>query len=349
MESLRKIIKNNGSISVAEFFNEAMFNPLYGYYTTKKPIGKKGDFITAPEISQTFGELIAAYFFNLILTSKNKIALVEMGAGNATLFFDVISTIKKLAIKTNKTAEINSRLSFNIIEISDSLSRIQKEKLSVLQFKVNWFKNFLNFKENNSNHEIYFFSNELFDCMPTHQFKKTRLGWQEILVDVNNDEFVFVLENFIEAKSKMIAKLAPNAKENDVFEYSFQANNLMNEISLAIQKQGGVGLIIDYGYFNSPLKSTFQSLKDHHSNNVLKNVGESDLTFHVDFKALDLIAKKNSLKTSFLTQREFLISLGIEERRKTLSQNSPDAGIAIDRLIDKEQMGELFKCLIFWK
>lgn len=360
MTDLKSLIKNNGAISVAEFFNEAMFNAIDGYYTTKKPIGKKGDFITSPEINQVFGELISAYFFNLILASNKKIALVEMGAGNATLFYDVISTIKKLAQKLNKFEEIKSRLSLNIIEISDSLTKIQKEKLAILSkdfCEINWYKNFADFQRNNSDREIYFFANELFDCFPTHQFKKTSQGWQEILVDFIDNKFVFILENFSELKHKMVSKLAlahdiNNPQESDIFEHSFKADQLMTEISYAIQTQGGVGLAIDYGYFTSPLKSTFQALKNHEFSNVLENIGESDLTFHVDFKGLERIAKMHSLKTSLISQREFLLSLGIEERRKTLlenSQNKDDINLSIDRLIDPKQMGELFKCLIFWK
>ena len=93
---IKTLIKNHGPLSIADFITEAMFNPLHGYYRTKKPIGKQGDFITAPEISQVFGELIAAYFLNFILASKKKIALVEMGAGRGTLFHDTISTINSL-------------------------------------------------------------------------------------------------------------------------------------------------------------------------------------------------------------------------------------------------------------
>ena len=171
---IKTLIKNHGPLSIAEFITEAMFNPLHGYYRTKKPIGKQGDFITAPEISQVFGELIAAYFLNFILASKKKIALVEMGAGRGTLFHDTISTINSLTKKLGRELDIKERVSFHIIEISESLTKIQQEKLQNCGVKINWYQNFASFRKQNPDREIYFFANELFDCFPTHQFIKTK-------------------------------------------------------------------------------------------------------------------------------------------------------------------------------
>lgn len=349
LANVKTLIKNHGPISIADFITEAMFNPLHGYYRTKKPIGKQGDFITAPEISQVFGELIAAYFLNFILTSKKKIALVEMGAGRGTLFYDIISTINSLTKKLGIELDIKERVSFHIIEISESLTKIQQEKLQNCGAEINWYQDFASFKKQNSDREIYFFANELLDCFPTHQFIKTKDGWQERLVGILSDELVFIAENFYAAKDKMVQNLIGDLKnpiaENSIFEHSFAAINFMNELCGSLKEQGGIGLIIDYGYLEIPLKSTLQALKNHQYHNVLQNVGECDITTLVNFSALENCAKNLQINSSLITQQEFLLGLGIEERKMSL-QISEDS--AIDRLINKAQMGELFKCLIIW-
>lgn len=143
--NIKSLVRNHGNLTIADFINEAMFNPLHGYYCTKKPIGKKGDFITAPEISQVFGELIAAYFLNLILASNTKISLVEMGAGRGTLFRDVVQTINSLAQKLGHN--IQERVSFSIIELSESLAKMQQENLQNCGVEITWYKNFAAFKK----------------------------------------------------------------------------------------------------------------------------------------------------------------------------------------------------------
>lgn len=362
MDKIKSLIKNHKNLNIADFISEAMFNPLHGYYRTKKPIGKDGDFITAPEISQTFGELIAAYFLSLILASPNKIALVEMGAGKGTLFADIILTIKSLAKKLGKDLEIKERVSFHIIEISESLTQIQQEKLHDYDAEITWYQDFAGFKKQNQSSEIYFFANELFDCFPTHQFIKTKAGWQEREVGILHDELVFVAQDFNPLKHKIAQELVnqwlkaeDKITEGAIFEHSFAAINFMHELSQALKDQGGIGLVIDYGYLDLPLKSTLQALKNHQYHDVLKNVGDCDITTLVNFLALKNCAEKSQLKSSLVTQREFLLELGIEERRKSLNnfeqENSAakSHNLAINRLIDADKMGELFKCLIIWR
>jgi len=344
----------NYPISIADFINEAMFAKLHGYYRTKQPIGRNGDFITAPEISSVFGELIASYLFSFIATSTKKIALVEMGAGNGTLFFDIINTIKILAKKIDREEEIKARIKFNIVEISESLTKTQKEKLQNSGSQIIWHQTFDEFTKNLQDEEIYFISNELFDCFPIHQFIKTKLGWQERLVANQNNELVFIAENFNSIKNEMVQKLFLTAskkvlaKEFDIFEYSFVAINFMQELSRTLQKQGGIALIIDYGYEDLPLKSTLQALKNHQYQNVLQNVGECDITSLVNFDALQNCAKKFNLSTSLTTQRNFLQNLKIEKKQENFAKNSKEYQ-AISRLVDADKMGELFKCLIVWK
>ncbi len=348
-QKIKNLLKNNGAITVADFINEAMFNPLNGYYRTKNPLGKEGDFITAPEISQMFGELIAAYFFNFILNSAaKKIAFVEMGAGRGTLFYDILRTFKNLSAKINCEREIFSRLDFHIIEISESLQKTQKEKLRDCDFKISWHQDFQGFEQSLKNdEEIYFVANELFDCFPIHQFVNIKNSWHERMVAAVDDKLVFVDEPANALKHKMVQSLIDQGlqlEDGAVFEYSFAATNFMNQLCEALAKRGGIGLVVDYGYTQLPLKSTLQALKNHQFSNVLENVYECDITSLVNFPSLEKCARKQNLQSSLISQRQFLLALEIEKRAKILNDET-----AMKRLIDADQMGELFKCLIIWR
>lgn len=355
--SVENLIKLNGAITIADFMNYAMFDKKTGYYRVKKPIGKNQDFITAPEISSVFGELIAIYFLNFIIESKKEIAFVEMGAGNGTLFFDIIETFLRIAKKLNIEEKIQ-KISFNIIEISEKLTQIQQEKFQNSNLKIKWHKNFDEFLNHNQNRQIYFISNELFDCFEIHQFAKTNKKWQEILVSLKNEKLTLITEKFNQEKHNFIEKIA---KENEIdenaneiiFEHSFKAQNFINQLSSSIKKQGGIAMIIDYGYYNSPLKSTLQAIKSHEKQDIFQDISNSDLTSLVNFKMLEKSAKNNNLQTSLVSQAKFLISLGIKEKESALLNyntflDESQVKSAINRLIDKNEMGELFKCLIIW-
>ncbi len=354
--SIETLIKLNGPLTIANFMQEAMFNPKKGYYKTHNPIGKNQDFITSPEISSIFGHLIAGYYLEFILKSTQEIAFVEMGAGLGTLFYDICNIFIKISQKLGKKDELLSKLSFNIIETSPELTNIQQKKLAKLNLRINWYQDFTEFQENNKNRQIYFLANELFDCFEIHQFSKKNYQWQEIMVDLKENKLNLVLENFVQKKHEFIEKIAAENeidgnKDEIIFEHSFTAQKFMNQLSLAIKNQGGICLIIDYGYFNSPLKSTLQAIKNHKKSNIFDNIYQSDLTAHVNFKMLKKTSENNALASSLVSQEHFLKSLGIQEKYQALRKRSDknESEIhAISRLTDPNQMGELFKCLIIW-
>lgn len=330
--------------------HKALFDEDNGYYRTKNPIGKDSDFITSPEISQVFGELLAAYLLQIFSTQKGKISLVEMGAGRGVLFFDILSSIKKLAEKNNALAiDFLNRTTFHIVEINEILKKIQQNKLSSAllprracddkEIEIKWHEKFEDFLQEAD--QIFFLSNELFDCFPIDQFVNTDIGWCERLIDRDS----FVIKNFDPKIHQLIQELAgADAPFGAVFEYSDSAKFFMTQLSQALKTKGGIAINFDYGYFKTEFANTFQAVKNHQKTDALKTSGDTDLTAHVDFGALDKIAKNLGLNSSLITQREFLISLGIEERRKKL----PAQDSAIDRLIAPDQMGELFKCHIIW-
>ncbi len=344
-DRILSLIKHNGPLSVADFMNQAMFANTDSYYRAKNPVGKKGDFITSPEISQAFGETIAAYFLDQILSQTDVVSLVEMGAGKGTLFNDIYRSINKISQKL----QLNPAINYAIIEISETLTKIQQD---LLGNKVKWYKNFTDFTIKTS-HKIYFVCNELFDCFATHQFIKTRLGWQERMIGLIENQLCFIAEEFNPLKNKIITeiftRLHPqiNLQENDIFEHSFAAINFTDQLCEKIKNDGQMALIIDYGYVDCPLKSSLQAVKNHQYSDVLQNIGQADLTSLVDFSALQKTAQKHNLHSSLINQGDFLISLGILERKKALKD--VDTSDAIDRLINKNQMGEVFKFLLIWK
>ena len=343
---LKSLIQTNGPISVSQFIKEALFHPHLGYYNQQNPFGKEGDFITAPEISQVFGELIGAYFIDLWQNNyhSGKINLIEMGAGNGTLMKDFLNIAKKIPNFLEKST-------ISIVEISPRLQKIQKQTLK--EFSINYYDNFTAFHRNQNDSPIFFIANELFDCFAIDQLTKTENGWSERMIGISDQgELNFILGQKIDDifTNKLSAK---NLETGSIFEYSREACDFMHQLSNAVKKTKGIALIIDYGYVVSEFKSTLQAIKNHRFCDILQEVGNCDITSLIDFSTLRNIAIKNNLQTSLISQKEFLNNLGIEVRRnKLLAQKNEDEqkiiNSAINRLVEKEQMGELFKVLVVW-
>ena len=309
---------------ISNFIDSALFNSASGYYRKKNPIGKNADFITAPEISQVFGELIAAYILQIASTKKTTFSLVEMGAGKGTLFKDVLTSIQKLADKKIPQAvTFFDRATFHIIEINAVLVKIQRENLC--KFSVNWHETFEKFLDHHNCEEIFFVSNELFDCFAIDQFVKTNLGWCEKIIEEIAGKKRFALREFDHEINDFVEnllgkKISQAAPINAIFEYSESARNFMSELCEALKKRGGMALIIDYGYEKTEFANTLQAIKNHQKTFILENVGKTDITALVDFFALKKIANNFDLNSSLISQREFLLALGLDERRKILLQ-----------------------------
>lgn len=347
-------------MKISTLIEKSLFDDKNGYYKTKNPIGKSSDFITSPEISQIFGELVAVYLLHVASNSKNQISLVEMGAGRGTWFKDILQTINKLAQKNNPQAlDFLNRTQFHIIEINPILQKIQQQNLQ--NFTIKWHKNFDDFLEE-KNGEIFFISNELFDCFAIDQYVKINEGWCERLVSFTDKKTLenpqFFLEkfdpktnNFVEEKLGKF--LSQNAPLKAVFEYSESAQKFMKKLCEAINKAGGIAINFDYGYSEYEFANTLQALKNHQKIPFFSGLVDSDITAHVDFLALDKIVKNFELDSSLVTQEEFLLSLGAQERVDFLLEKNPHLSQKIvsefSRLVAKNQMGKLFKSHILWK
>ena len=306
----------------------------------KNPFGKDGDFITAPNISVLFSEMIAiwclAFWENL--GCPKKINIIELGAGNGEMMYQMIKVFERF----NKFRESSN---YFILEKSQFLKKIQKKKLN--SHKITWL-NSINKLKNGPN---IFLANEFFDALPIKQFIKKNNKWYEKSIkknNINKYEFVNVITNIKNLEKKIEINLSKNQK---IIEFSPLTYKYLNIISKKINTfQGGL-LIVDYGYFKKKMKDSLQSIYKHNFNNVLDNFGKSDITYNLNFFLLKKIVKKLNLKVVGLTsQRNFLTKLGILDRAEILAKNlqfskKADIYYRIKRLIDRNFMGELFKVM----
>ena len=333
-------ISNNKHIPFDKFIDIALYHKKTGYYMKKNPFGKDGDFITAPNISILFSEMLAIWCiaFWEHLGYPKKINIIELGAGNGEMMYQMIKVFERF----NKFRESSN---YFILEKSQFLKKIQKKKLN--SHKITWL-NSINKLKNGPN---IFLANEFFDALPIKQFIKKNNKWYEKSIkknNINKYEFVNVITNIKNLEKKIEINLSKNQK---IIEFSPLTYKYLNIISKKINTfQGGL-LIVDYGYLKKKMRDSLQSIYKHNFNNVLDNFGKSDITYNLNFFLLKKIVKKLNLKVVGLTsQRNFLTKLGILDRAEILAKNlqfskKADIYYRIKRLIDRNFMGELFKVM----
>lgn len=302
-----------------------------GYYTTKNPIGLNGDFITAPEISQIFGELLGLWCVVAWrqLGAPTPFNLIELGPGRGTL-------IKDLLRAAFVDPEFNNSVRLHLVEIGSDLR--QSQKSAVGELPVVWHDDINSLPAGQN----IILANEFFDVLPIKQYELTDSGWYERKVDFVGGEFCLVLET-------SPVTLSRKGAVGDIFEKALKRELYMAAIADRIREHGGAVLIIDYGYIKSTNGDTLQAVRKHKMEPIFAKPGLADLTSHVDFESLVRMATE--IKTfGPTTQRDFLLRLGIESRATILQQNATpseahDIKIASHRLLDKNQMGQLFKVL----
>ena len=333
-------ISNNKHVSFDKFIDIALYHKKTGYYMKKNPFGKDGDFITAPNISILFSEMLAIWCiaFWEHLGYPKKINIIELGAGNGEMMYQMIKVFERF----NKFRESSN---YFILEKSQFLKKIQKKKLN--SHKITWL-NSINKLKNGPN---IFLANEFFDALPIKQFIKKKNKWYEKSIkknNINKFEFVNVITNIKNLEKKIEINLSKNQK---IIEFSPLTYDYLNIISKKINTfQGGL-LIVDYGYLKKKMRDSLQSIYKHKFNNILDNFSKSDITYNLNFFLLKKIVKKLNLKVAGLTsQRNFLTRLGILDRAEILAKNlqfskKADIYYRIKRLIDRNFMGELFKVM----
>ena len=343
LDIIQKKILSSGPISLADYMKICLTHPKDGYYIRNKPIGLNGDFITSPEISQMFGELIGLWIAQIWLDHKKpaNFSLIELGPGNGTLMKDILRSTKMIK-------GFHDALNLILIEISPTLCQTQKKALG--NFRAHWQTEIGSFP----NQPTVIIANEFFDSLPIRQFKRERNQWMEVMITIKDpsnqkcNKLSFELKDV--RMNKEFVSETDNIPDGTIIEFSELTQNIINYISDHIQKNSGAALIIDYGKEGN-VGDTFQAVRQHKYSNPLKYPGLTDLTSYVDFNAIRNTAEKSGLIASKLTyQADFLKNLGIEQRAKILSQELPDGQLrlhqaALKRLVNHDEMGHLFKVM----
>ncbi|MBO6789757.1 MAG: SAM-dependent methyltransferase [Dinoroseobacter sp.] len=332
---LKARIEQTGPMGIAEFMTECLLNPNYGYYTTRDPLGDHGDFITAPEISQMFGELVGLALVQSWLEqgAPENIVLAELGPGRGTLMADALRAM---------SAVPGARFVPHLVEASPHLRKVQSETLS--DHTPIWHDHIDDLPEG----PLFLIANEFFDALPIRQYIRTQDAWSERQVGLVDGALSFGLAPPVSRAE--LEDWSDRAKEGDMIEISPAAPVLAEEIARRIQSDGGAALIIDYGSFGE-MGDTFQAVRAHQKESPLVNPGEADLTAHVDFAAISkAVELKGAQPSGPVPQGVFLETLGITQRAQALAKRMSGATLethvqAHRRLTHPKEMGSLFKVL----
>ena len=340
-EELRALIASDGPMPVDRFMALALGHPRHGYYMSRDPFGADGDFVTAPEISQIFGELIGVWAASAweALGRPASVRLIEFGPGRGTLMADLLRSMRALPA-------FHEAISVHLVEMSQTLVSRQRQTLARAVRPVSWHRDLSDIPEG----PAIVIANEFLDALPVRQFVMTEHGWRERVIGVSEGALAFGL-----APDPVPPAIIPEglrtASPGAVFEIRPACASLAG--SLAARTGPLAGLFIDYGYADAAHGETLQAVKAHRFVDPLAEPGEADITAHVDFAALarDMCAAGLSPGPA-IPQRDLLFSLGIRERAEALVRQNPDAfesvRSGVERLIDPAPtgMGALFKAMV---
>jgi len=331
-------IRETGPMSIATYMGLALGHPRHGYYTMGRPLGSAGDFITAPEISQMFGELVGFFIVNLWqqMGEPKSFTLLELGPGRGTLMQDALRA-------ASRADGFENALHLQLFEQNALLKGEQEKRLG--KYSPYWASDLDAFGED----PIFVVANEFFDALPIKQFIRTDDGWHERLVGLRDGARAFGLSPTPISESAAPAEVR-GAYAGEVLELSTAAIDAMQRLSRKVALQGGAILAIDYGYERTQTGETLQAVQSHAFADVLDAPGEADISAHVNFGVLADAARATGLAVAPLAhQGEWLLRLGIGERAKALARANPsEAGNiarAVERLTSPKQMGTLFKVL----
>ena len=336
--------KNSSLFTLDKFIEESLYNKKSGYYMKKNPFGEKGDFITAPNISILFSEMIAIWIISFWenLNCPKQFNLIELGAGNGEMMRVLVNTF-------NKFPQFKKSCKIYILEKSKLLQQTQKANIN--EKKIEW----LDSLNELNNLPCIFIANEFFDALPIKQFLKKEKGWHERCVKFTNNkklEYLDIPFDMQKFEKEIQFKISHKQK---FIEYSPLATQYLKTIINKIKLNNGGILIIDYAYLEKEMRNTLQAISKHKYCDVLKNFSDSDITYNLSFNLINKVVKKlGSCSSLSTTQKKFLTKLGILERAEILSKTMPfsakaDIYFRIKRLIDTSQMGDLFKVMLITK
>jgi NADH dehydrogenase [ubiquinone] 1 alpha subcomplex assembly factor 7 len=343
LSEIKKLIKSSGPMPVWRFMELCLMHPTFGYYISRDPLGREGDFTTAPEVSQMFGELLGLWTASVwkSMGSPTTFHLVELGPGRGTMMADALRALRVVP-------PLYQTLSVHLVEINPVLRDKQRQTLMGVR-SIDWHNNIDEVPEG----PAIILANEYFDVLPIHQAVKGETGWHERVVELDDDGALTfgASTEIIPRFEVLLSPLVRAAPVGAVFEWR-PGTEMMN-IARRVRDQGGAALIIDYGHLRSDAGDTFQAIARHSYTDPLKAPGLADITAHVDFQALAHAAEDVGARVHGpVTQGEFLKRLGIETRAMTLMAKAPpdvaeDISTALTRLVSDGRggMGALFKVL----
>lgn len=337
LAELRELIAAEGPIDVARYMALALGHPRYGYYMTRDPLGAGGDFTTAPEISQMFGEMIGLWVAETwrLMGEPGTVRLVELGPGRGTLMADALRAARAVP-------GFRDAIDVHLVETSPVLSGIQRTTLATCGRPVAWHARV----EDVPGGPAIVIANEFLDALPIRQFERREKGWHERLVGLGPDG-ALVLGLAPDPEPA----LPPGGDPGSVLEVGEAAGAVAQLLAERLVREGGAALFVDYGHDRPGYGDTLQAVRRHAFADPLANPGEADLTAHVDLAALGRVAvQAGALAHGTVTQGAFLSDLGIAVRAERLRRAAgPDGGSTIDaalaRLVESDQMGRLFKVM----
>ncbi|BCP54652.1 ATP synthase subunit beta [Kaistia sp. 32K] len=334
-EKLVRRIEALGPITVSDYMAACLGDPEHGYYMTREPFGAAGDFITAPEVSQMFGELIGLWAVECWrrMGRPSEFVLAEIGPGRGTLMADALR-----AARIEPAFLAAARI--HLVETSERLRAVQRETLD--GHAIEWLERVDDLPDG----PAILLANEFFDALPIRQFLRTDEGWAERMVGLRDGALAFGLR-----PGARIDGADERAPAGATLEVATISAAIMATLADRLRRFGGALLAIDYGHAGEGFGDTLQAVRGHRFDDPLAHPGEADLTVHVDFAALSRVATAQGARPSPIwTQGEFLLALGLLERAGRLGAGKDPATqdairAAVERLAGPEAMGTLFKVL----
>lgn len=360
LRHLTSKIKATGPIPVAEYMREVLTNPVTGYYVKNNMLGPDGDFITSPEISQIFGELLGIWIISEWMGAggPKQLQLVELGPGKGSLAADVLRVFSQL-----QSVLSGASMSLHLVEVSPALSRIQAQNLTGTRnqeadsedepvyrrgetstgLPVSWYRRLDDVPAGFT----IFLAHEFFDALPIHKFQRTEKGWREVMVDIDPEKPDQL--RFVVAPSSTLASstLVQADERRHHVEVCAEGGVIVQQLARRITEDGGAALIADYGHDGTKM-DTFRGFKGHQLHDVLASPGSADLTADVDFSYLRRVAGGGVACLGPVSQRTFLKNMGIDTRLQVLLRNCSDPSTrkqlisSYDMLTNPAKMGERF-------
>ena len=335
-------IAGAGPISVHDYVEACLYDSEYGYYRTRAGIGQGGDFITAPEISQVFGELIGLWAGEVWrqMGEPAPVRLVELGPGRGALMADALRALKIVP-------GFLAAATVHFVETSKALQEAQRAALAQARVPVSWHDDFKNVPSG----PAILIANEFLDCLPVQQFvfDSAAGGWRERMIGVDGGVFRFAAGSVAETPPGLDAAAATGSEDGAIFEHRPAVGGIIDAFAA---RSPLVALLIDYGYSRPSFGDTVQAVRGHRFASLFDAPGESDITAHVDFLRLKQTAADAKMKAfGPMPMGEWLLRLGLEPRAAQLLARASEADAneirsSMARLVDPAQMGVLFKVLV---